>query len=162
MGPKSKNQRGSGSDSDIGSLRPFSTLDSEYALTVTPNKRDRVYMKEDIDKKVKMLKRNNDRILSIDILSYEIKKCGTLHAHCLVLIKGKKYFKYPEYKGWQFYFKPLTNKEGWLNYCKKHAYCEAVQNQILYEHMSRNMCMFDDSTESCDIEDVPLPYSIKL
>lgn len=133
-----------------GAKRPCRMVEyKKYALTVTPNKRDRVYYADDIMEKIDVI-RSNHKVIDVQILSYEIKKTGVLHAHCSLVVKNKGFYRYPKFPGWQVYIKPVTCEKGWIRYCRKHAHNRASQNEILIQHHARNNFIFLDTTSSED------------
>jgi hypothetical protein len=120
-----------------------------YDLSITPNKTDRIYYKEDIEKVISKLRSVG---LEVSDVVYEIcptKK--TLHCHCLLY--SKKYinkYKFPKKKGWQLYSSGKEPDVGWLNYIHKNSRCMMKQKQIIIEHYALHNNMFSPSSSLDD------------
>lgn len=104
-----------------------------YAVTITPNKKDRVYYQEDIDLVVAQLLKV-DHISILFKPAYEMKKDRTLHAHLAIIGPVGLRYTSLQHKGFQVYVKPMYNGNRWLNYLSKCQKCPQEQEELLLSH----------------------------
>lgn len=119
----------------VGAKRPFKyNGEYLYAVTVTPNKRDRDYSRKDIIQNLKKLG-GNKIINKVIRYAFEHKKDNTLHVHGIVTTRAP--FKYtPRCKGWQWYLKAIPTMDDmyqWERYCYKNSEAEATELYKVYQ-----------------------------
>lgn len=102
----------------------------KYCLTVTPNRRDKVYYALDIDNVINELISEYGFIITHK--SFEMKKNKILHCH-LAIASPVRLYPYPTKKGWQLYFE-RNPTEKWYNYLKKESQCPISQSMVLALH----------------------------
>lgn len=119
---------------------------ANYAITVNPNSKDRVYFKEDIDHII-------DDVCNAQFLDvlypprYELKQDRTLHAHLAVTGPvGLRYTKCQR-KGWQVFVRPMYNGKNWQSYCDKFKRNKILEEHILLSHQYQNKYMFQNTSE---------------
>lgn len=102
----------------------------KFALTINPNKTDRVYYARDFGPIIKKLEEAG---IKVDRLKWEVKsKTKVLHWHGLAEASYVDY-KGVQTEGWQCYFKKINNLVGWLAYCTKDIMQDHPDN-VLNEH----------------------------
>lgn len=112
-----------------------------YCLTITPNKRDKVYYKKDLEAIQRTLEQKDGLILSNIV--YEMKKNNILHAHC-VAQSPERLYPYPKRKGYQLYFDPQPSSK-WYSYLQKESQCPVSQQQVIDLHYYKHNYGFIDT-----------------
>lgn len=116
------------------------------AITINPNRRDRVYYKEDLDRVVESLV--DQYHWGLFNVAYELKSDGkTLHLHCTVICKRIPLFKRVQkfirdhFSGFQLYIKKVFS-DNWHRYVVKQGKNKYQQQETLNTHHYRNNYMF--------------------
>lgn len=116
------------------------------AITINPNKRDRVYYKDDLDGVVEAL--INHYHWGLFNAAYELKSDGkTLHLHCTAICKRipmfkrvQKYMK-DNFPGFQLFIKKVYS-DNWHKYVVKQGKTQYEQQETLITHHYRHNYMF--------------------
>jgi hypothetical protein len=109
----------------------FQVPRENYAVTITPNKKDKVYYAEDFSPFMGKLAEN---ACSIVAKKFEQKKDHTLHMHLALTGPTGLYWNKVRASGWQVYVKPIYDLDGWLDYVLKTSANEYEESQLLDDH----------------------------
>jgi len=109
----------------------FNITLQNYAITITPNLRDRVYYAEDFIPLLDNLKKYGIEVL---VSKFEMKKNKILHLHIAAIGPTGLYFIRLQKAGWQVFIKVMTDESGWLDYITKTSVNNIEEEQLLQTH----------------------------
>lgn len=133
--------------SDIELYDEYKGYTYQYPITIIPNKKDRVYYKEDIDRVRTDIKDVFPYVQFYRDGQYELKKDGTLHWHGIMLSKVRLYFKKFHFEmrpftiGFRLFLRMKMDYK-WFGYLIKTG---KPNDEVIIEHLCLHNLLITDS-----------------